>query len=95
LVNYLGLSEKQLVNAAHAMAADAKYELAASPLKWSIAHFGRSESLAKAERLVYQADGKVKVSEHRPIQVYPLLSKRRRKNCGDGKQMMDTTSQEE
>ena len=53
LVNYLGLTEKQLLNAVSAMTADAKYELAASLLKWSAAHFGRTEPLAKAERLVY------------------------------------------
>src|SRR5271156_1300670 len=53
LVTYLGLSERQLANAVDAIAADAKYELAASLLKWSTAHFGRTEALAKAERLVY------------------------------------------
>jgi glyoxylase-like metal-dependent hydrolase (beta-lactamase superfamily II) len=53
LVNYLGLSEKQLANAVYDLAADAKYELAASLLKWSIAHFGQTESLTKAERSVY------------------------------------------
>ena len=53
LVDYLGLSEKQLVKAAYEMAADAKYELAASLLKWSSAHFGNTEPIAKAERLVY------------------------------------------
>ena len=53
MVNYLGLSEKQLVNAAYDIAADSKYELAASLLKWSAAYFGRTEPFAKAERLVY------------------------------------------
>jgi glyoxylase-like metal-dependent hydrolase (beta-lactamase superfamily II) len=53
LVNYLGLSEKQLVRAVYDVAADGKFELAASLLKWSTAHFGRTEHLAKAERLVY------------------------------------------
>jgi glyoxylase-like metal-dependent hydrolase (beta-lactamase superfamily II) len=53
LVTYLGLSEAQLVKAAHDLAADGKYELGASLLKWSSAHFGRTGSLAKAERLVY------------------------------------------
>jgi len=53
LANYLGLSEKQLVKAAYDMAADAKYELAASLLKWSSANFGDTESIAKAELLVY------------------------------------------
>ncbi len=52
-VDYLGLSEKQLVAAAEKMAADGKYELAASLLEASAARFGRTEPLAKAERLVY------------------------------------------
>jgi len=53
LVDYLGLSEKQLVRAVEKMAADGKYELAASLLESSSARFGRTESIAKAERLVY------------------------------------------
>jgi glyoxylase-like metal-dependent hydrolase (beta-lactamase superfamily II) len=53
LVDYLGLSEKQLVRAAEKMAADGKYELAASLLESSNARFGHTESIAKAERLVY------------------------------------------
>lgn len=53
LVSYLGLSEKQLVSVVYQMAADAKYELAASLLKWSVTQLGRSDSVAKAERLVY------------------------------------------
>src|SRR5216684_5580608 len=53
LVDYLGLSEKQIVRAVEKMAADGKYELAASLLESSSAKFGRTESIAKAERLVY------------------------------------------
>src|SRR6267143_909940 len=53
LVDYLGLSEKRLVAAAVRMAADGKYELAATLLEASAARFGRTESIAKAERLVY------------------------------------------
>jgi glyoxylase-like metal-dependent hydrolase (beta-lactamase superfamily II) len=53
LVDYLGLSEKRLVTAAEKMAADGKYELAASLLKASEARYGRTESIVKAERLVY------------------------------------------
>jgi len=53
LVDYLGLSEKQLVRAVEKMAADGKYELAASLLEASATKFGRTESIAKAERLVY------------------------------------------
>ena len=53
LVDYLGLSEKQFVKAVEKMAADGKYELAASLLESASARFGRTESIAKAERLVY------------------------------------------
>jgi glyoxylase-like metal-dependent hydrolase (beta-lactamase superfamily II) len=53
LVDYLGLSEKRLVAAAEKMAADGKYELAATLLEASAARFGRTESIAKTERLVY------------------------------------------
>ena len=53
LVDYLGLSEKQLVKAVEKMAADGKYELAASLLESASARFGRTESIGKAERLVY------------------------------------------
>jgi hypothetical protein len=41
------------VTAAEKMAADGKYELAASLLETSAARFGHTESIAKAERLVY------------------------------------------
>jgi glyoxylase-like metal-dependent hydrolase (beta-lactamase superfamily II) len=53
LVDYLGLSEGKLVAAAKKMAADGKYELAASLLESSQARFGRTQSLAEVERLVY------------------------------------------
>jgi glyoxylase-like metal-dependent hydrolase (beta-lactamase superfamily II) len=53
LVDYLGLSEKQLVRAVEKMAADGKYELAASLLESASARFGRTDSIAKAERLIY------------------------------------------
>ena len=53
LVDYLGLSEKQLVKAVEKIAADGKYELAASLLESASARFGRTESIAKAERFVY------------------------------------------
>jgi alkyl sulfatase BDS1-like metallo-beta-lactamase superfamily hydrolase len=53
LVDYLGLSERQLVKAVEKMAADGKYELAASLLESASARFGRTESIAKAERFVY------------------------------------------
>jgi glyoxylase-like metal-dependent hydrolase (beta-lactamase superfamily II) len=53
-VDYLGLSEKRLVAAAEDMLADGKYELAASLLDAASARFGRTQSIGKAERLVYQ-----------------------------------------
>ncbi|MGB2900275.1 MAG: MBL fold metallo-hydrolase [Candidatus Acidiferrum sp.] len=53
LVDYLGLSEKQLAKAVEKMAADGKYELAASLLESASARYGRTESIAKAERFVY------------------------------------------
>ena len=53
LVDYLGHSEQQLVAAAEKMADDGKYELAASLLESSKARFGGTESINKAERLVY------------------------------------------
>ena len=52
-VDYLGLSERQLVIAVDKMTADGKSELAGSLLKASAARFGRTEAIAKAERLVY------------------------------------------
>lgn len=53
LVDYLGVSEKQLVSAVDKLAADGKYELAASLLESSKARFGRTEPVAKAELFVY------------------------------------------
>jgi len=53
LVNYLGLSERQLVKAVERLVADGKYELAASLLESSESRFKGSASVAKAKRLVY------------------------------------------
>ena len=53
LVDYLGLSERQLTTAVERLAADGKYELAASLLESSESRFEHSESVAKAKRLVY------------------------------------------
>jgi glyoxylase-like metal-dependent hydrolase (beta-lactamase superfamily II) len=53
LVDYLGLSEKQLTKAVDRLAADGKYELAASLLESSGGRFEHSESVAKAKRLTY------------------------------------------
>ena len=53
LVDYLGISEKQLVNTVGRLAADGKYELAASLLEASGSRFEHSTSVANAKRLVY------------------------------------------
>ena len=53
LVDYLGLSEKQLVKTVERMADDGKYELAASLLESTGGRFDHSESVASARRLVY------------------------------------------
>jgi hypothetical protein len=53
LVDYLGLSESQLTKTVGRLAADGKYELAASLLESSEGRFQHSESVARAKRLVY------------------------------------------
>jgi glyoxylase-like metal-dependent hydrolase (beta-lactamase superfamily II) len=53
LVDYLGVSEKQLVKTVDRLVADGKYELAASLLESSANRFQRSASVAFAKRLVY------------------------------------------
>ncbi len=53
LVDYLGVSERQLVKTAERLTADGKYELAASLLESSGDRFERSPSVANAKRLVY------------------------------------------
>lgn len=53
LVDYLGLSERQLTKTVARLTADGKYELAASLLESSEGRFGHSESVAGAKRLVY------------------------------------------
>jgi hypothetical protein len=53
LVDYLDLSEQRLVKTVERLAADGKYELAASLLDSSRSRFEHSESVARAERLVY------------------------------------------
>jgi glyoxylase-like metal-dependent hydrolase (beta-lactamase superfamily II) len=53
MVDYLGLSEKQLVRTVERLAADGKYELTASLLESSGSRFERSTSVANAKRLVY------------------------------------------
>ena len=53
LVDYLGLSERQLVKAVERLVADGKYELAASLLESTGSRFDGSASVAHAKRLVY------------------------------------------
>jgi glyoxylase-like metal-dependent hydrolase (beta-lactamase superfamily II) len=53
LVDYLGVSESQLVKTVERLAADGKYELAASLLESSADRFARSASVTNAKRLVY------------------------------------------
>jgi hypothetical protein len=53
LVDYLGLSEGQLIKAVGRLASDGKYELAASLLESSESRFVHSESVAGVKRLIY------------------------------------------
>ncbi len=53
LVDYLGISENQLVKTVDRLVADGKYELAASLLESSGSRFEHSASVAAAKRLVY------------------------------------------
>jgi glyoxylase-like metal-dependent hydrolase (beta-lactamase superfamily II) len=53
LVDYLGVSESQLVKTLERLTADGKYELAASLLESSGDRFARSVSVTSAKRLVY------------------------------------------
>jgi glyoxylase-like metal-dependent hydrolase (beta-lactamase superfamily II) len=53
LVDYLSVSERQLVKAVERLAADGKYELAASLLESSGDRFDHSPAVANAKRLVY------------------------------------------
>jgi glyoxylase-like metal-dependent hydrolase (beta-lactamase superfamily II) len=53
LVDYLGVSESQLVKTVERLTADGKYELAASLLESSGDRFARSASVINAKRLIY------------------------------------------
>ena len=53
LIDYLGVSERQLVKATERMIADGKYELAATILEWTKGRFAGSTSLEDVERLTY------------------------------------------
>lgn len=53
LVDYLGLSEGQIVKAANHLAADGKYEMAADLIESAEAKFPGSEALKQAKRFAY------------------------------------------
>jgi glyoxylase-like metal-dependent hydrolase (beta-lactamase superfamily II) len=53
LVDYLGLSEKQIVNAAARLMADGKYEMAANLLESAEAKFPSSDALKAAKKSAY------------------------------------------
>jgi glyoxylase-like metal-dependent hydrolase (beta-lactamase superfamily II) len=53
LVDYLGLSEAQIVKAADHLCADGKYEMAADLIESAEARFPGSNSIKRAKRLVY------------------------------------------
>jgi hypothetical protein len=53
LVDYLGLSERQLVETVERLATDGKYELGASLLESCGNRFEHSASVASAKRLIY------------------------------------------
>jgi glyoxylase-like metal-dependent hydrolase (beta-lactamase superfamily II) len=53
LVDYLGLSEAQIVRAVNRLSADGKYELAADLIESAEAKFPGSDSLKRAKRFVY------------------------------------------
>lgn len=54
LVDYLGISGREVAKAAEHMAADGKYELAASLLESTGDRFAGDESVARAKKFVYQ-----------------------------------------
>ena len=54
LVDYLGVSEDQMVGAAKRMIADGNYALAAEALDWTRGRFGANPSFRDEERLAYE-----------------------------------------
>jgi glyoxylase-like metal-dependent hydrolase (beta-lactamase superfamily II) len=53
LIDYLNVSERQLVKATERMIADGKFELAATALEWTRGRFAGSKSLDEVKRLTY------------------------------------------
>ena len=53
LVDYLGVSERQLVKATERMIADGNYEMAASTLEWTKDRISGSQSVDQVRRLTY------------------------------------------
>jgi glyoxylase-like metal-dependent hydrolase (beta-lactamase superfamily II) len=53
LIDYFGISERQLVKAIERMIADGSFELAATTLEWTKGRFAGSKSLDEVRRLTY------------------------------------------
>src|SRR5262252_9728768 len=53
LIDYLGVSERQLVKATGRMITEGKFELAATALEWTRGRFAGSKSLDEVKRLTY------------------------------------------
>jgi glyoxylase-like metal-dependent hydrolase (beta-lactamase superfamily II) len=53
LVDYLGVSERQVARAVERMIGDGRHELAASTLRWTAGKFGKSDALDRLKRLAY------------------------------------------
>jgi hypothetical protein len=53
LIDYLGMSERQLIKAIGRMIADGKYGLAATALEWTKGRFTESQSWRAVERVTY------------------------------------------
>ena len=76
LVDYLGVSEGQLVKTVERLTADGKYELAATLLESSGGRFAQQRFRSQCETpYLPQADGAA--PEHRPVQIHHLLRKNR------------------
>jgi hypothetical protein len=53
LIDYLDVSERQLLKATEQMIAEGKFELAATALEWTRGRFAESKSLHEVKRLTY------------------------------------------
>ncbi|MGA2924291.1 MAG: alkyl sulfatase dimerization domain-containing protein [Candidatus Sulfotelmatobacter sp.] len=86
LVDYLGVSEKQLVRTVERLAADGNYELAASLLESCASRFEGSPSVANAKRLVYLK----LMAEYQNTNPFKFIiySEKRRTNTPDGQRQV-------